>query len=54
MASVACPRCNAKINELCRVDVLSTIKSPRRPILHQERREAWQQWKRQREKADQP
>lgn len=49
--AVPCPRCGAKIGELCRIDPRSRQASPGRPILHQERRNAWMDWKRAREAA---
>jgi hypothetical protein len=44
IAAVKCPKCGAVVGKLCRVNEKSRI-SQGRPVLHQERREAWQEWK---------
>jgi hypothetical protein len=41
MEAIACPVCGAKRSELCWVNVKSLAASPRRPILHQARCDAW-------------
>lgn len=42
IASTACPECAAIAGQLCRVNPKSRQSGPPRPIVHSERRRAWQ------------
>ena len=43
MASTICPDCKAAVGELCRLRDPRSRRGAGRPILHSERRQAWQQ-----------
>lgn len=46
--AVACPQCQARIGQLCYQQSAVIQQQRNRPILHQQRREAWQSWKKER------
>jgi len=44
--AVPCPTCRASVGFLCTLN-RNSLESNNRPILHQARRDAWREWKKQ-------